>query len=282
MLTMQSKTNMQKLILFCWLVFSAIIIHAQTNCVALHRGVYYFYPKNSNYHYTEYFDDNLQHEVNNTTGDTALWSVHWNSDCEYECKYIAGSIKTDDKMTSFLKKHTLVYVIETVTPDYYLFKGYIDNKKNHQPIQIDTMWMNEKTGLTSNTLFEYVPDTSVITKQHFTDTSQFALMYIYRPGKLALSLATNLLYFDDNGLCVSRNNTGYVFKILKEGKYTLRTSIMKDSVQLPVDIRFGNRYYIKSDIHWGIHSRLYNFKLELSSVDAATGSKEFREVKIRS
>jgi len=57
---------------------------------------------------------------------------------------------------------------------------------------------------------------------------------------------------------------------------------MKDSVQLPVDIRFGNRYYIKSDIHWGIHSRLYNFKLELSSVDAATGSKEFREVKIRS
>lgn len=81
---------------------------------------------------------------------------------------------------------------------------------------------------------------------------------------------------------MSRNNTGYVFKILKEGKYTLRTSIMKDSVQLPVDIRFGNRYYIKSDIHWGIHSRLYNFKLELSSVDAATGSKEFREVKIRS
>jgi len=204
---MQSKTNMQKLILFCWLVFSAIIIHAQTNCVALHRGVYYFYPKNSNYHYTEYFDDNLQHEVNNTTGDTALWSVHWNSDCEYECKYIAGSIKTDDKMTSFLKKHTLVYVIETVTPDYYLFKGYIDNKKNHQPIQIDTMWMNEKTGLTSNTLFEYVPDTSVITKQHFTDTSQYALMYIYRPGKLALSLATNLLYFDDNGLCVCQEIT---------------------------------------------------------------------------
>lgn len=256
-------------------------IHAQNNCAALHNGVYYFYPKNSIDRYTVLMEYGFEHELNTTTGDTVLWKLQWNNDCEYECSYAAGSFNTDDKTNRFFKKHTLVYVIETITPDYYLFKGYVDTKKNNQPIQIDTMWLHEKTRPGNSTLFQSLTDTNLITQQHFSDTAQYALLYVYRPGKLALIFAANLLYLDDNSLCISKNNTGYIFKVLKEGNYTLHTSILKDSVQLPVNIQFGNRYYIKSDIHWRITNRLYNFRLELSAMDAVTGSKEFSEVKMR-
>lgn len=272
---------MRKMTWFCLLLVSRVTMYAQTGCAVFHNGIFYAYPKNTNYRYTEYFDDNLQHEINNTTGDTALWAIKWNNDCEYESRYIAGSVKTDDKMTSFLKKHTLVTVIENVTPSYYFFKVYVDSKKNHEPIQEDTMWMNEKTIISNNTFFEYLPDTSSPSRQHLTDTSKFALLYVYRPGKIALSFSSSILYLDDNALCLSRNNSGYVFKILKEGNYTLRTSYMKDSVQLPVDFHFGKRYYIKSEWIWGLQKHIYNFRLALTNMDAATGSKEFSEVKMR-
>jgi hypothetical protein len=59
------------------------------------------------------------------------------------------------------------------------------------------------------------------------------------------------------------------------------SGLYKDQSSVPVDIHFGHVYYIKSMIHWGVSSRLYNFKLEMQQVDAQQGKQEFDAVNLQ-
>jgi hypothetical protein len=79
-------------------------------------------------------------------------------------------------------------------------------------------------------------------------------------------------------MCVAKNRSGYIFKILKEGKITFKSKLLKDESAVTVDIKFGKKYYIKSMIHWTISSRLYNFKLEMAAVAPEKGADEFDKV----
>jgi hypothetical protein len=85
----------------------------------------------------------------------------------------------------------------------------------------------------------------------------------------------------DGVLCIARNNSGYIFKVLKEGQFTLESRLYKDKSAIQQGIRFGHIYYIKSMIHWGISSRLYNFKLEMAGMDPKEGKPEFAEVSLK-
>ena len=90
-----------------------------------------------------------------------------------------------------------------------------------------------------------------------------------------------IVYFDDNLMCVAKNNSGYIFKILKEGVFEVKSKLLKDEAAVKVDVKFGKTYYVKSSIKWGITSRLYNFKLEMTNVPPAVGITEFEEVDLQ-
>lgn len=115
---------------------------------------------------------------------------------------------------------------------------------------------------------------------HFTDTSRYAIVYLYRPRKLTLSLSGFPVYCNDTLFWIARNRTGCLVKILKEGEMEWKSKLFKDESSVKVNIQFGHVYYIKSMIHWGISSRLYNFKLEMADVSPDIGRPEFEAVKV--
>ncbi|HYK57410.1 MAG TPA: hypothetical protein VEV15_13160, partial [Flavisolibacter sp.] len=144
----------------------------------------------------------------------------------------------------------------------------------------DTMWFHEKVTIPNNELFKPYKTRFIPRKDRFSDTSQYAVLYIYRPGKLTNSLADFLVYFDENIMWVAHNNSGQLFKIFKEGKYRIKSRLMKDEDYIDVDFRFGQTYYIKSKIKWGFY-RGNNFKLEMEEMKPEKGQKEFDEVDYR-
>ena len=246
-------------------------------CKNLKDGIFHFYPKNTAVHHISRREDNRQYESNVNTGDTIAWEIKWLNDCTYSLKYLSGSAKLSDEDLTMLKKHKLVFQIESVKEDYYVFTGHFD-KTSNQSFQKDTMWLAEKVNPVSNEVVKFVPNPNTLKKDKFSDTSRYAVLYLYRPGKLTNSQGNYFVYFNDDVLCIAKNNSGYVFKILKEGTYSVKSKLYKDEAGIQLDIKFGKTYYVKSMIHWGMFKGLNNFKLEMALIDPQHGKTEFEEV----
>ena len=245
-------------------------------CLDLKTGIFHSYSKNGSEHFISRREADYQYDNNLTKGDTSVWKINWTDDCTYSLKFVSGT-GFDEATLKILKKHKLAYEITKVTGDYCVYKGYLDNVSGTL-LESDTMWLAEKTTVSNNVLFTQLPSDGLLKRHHFGDTSRYAVLYIYRPGKLTNSLGNYIIYCNDNVMCVAKNKSGYIFKILKEGQISFKSKLFKDESSVTVDIKFGKKYYVKSMIHWGISSRLYNFKLEMALVTNETGAEEFDKV----
>ena len=78
-----------------------------------------------------------------------------------------------------------------------------------------------------------------------------------------------------------KNKSGYIFKILKEGQFNLKSKLYKDESSVKVDVKFGKTYYIKSMVHCGMFKGLKNYKLEMAMINPAEGKTEFGEVNLQ-
>lgn len=246
----------------------------KVTCADIKTGAFHLYPKNSADHFIDVREGEYVRETKMNTGDTSLYKINWLSDCTYSLQYISGSEKMPDETAKFFKKHKLVYEMFAVTNNYYVYKGYID-KVSNLPISTDTVWFKEKATVVNNTTYIQV----TLAEAKIKDTSKYALLYIYRPGKITNSLADFFIYFNDNLMCVASNNSGYIFKLFKEGKYQVKSRLLKDESTIDIDVKNGQTYYIKSMIHWGFKSRGYNFKLEMAAVPKDVGRSAFLDVK---
>lgn len=245
-------------------------------CSDIKNGIFHIYPKNSPDHFVDIREGEFVRETKVNSGDTSLYKINWLNDCTYSLQYLSGTEKMTGEMLKFFKKHKLVYEIPSLTNDYYVYKGHID-KTSNLPISIDTVWFNEKATVVNNTIYKQVS----LPEARIKDTSKYALLYIYRPGKITNSLSDYLVYLDDNAMCLAKNNSGYIFKIFKEGKFQLKSRLLKDESVIDLEVKQGKTYYIKSMIHWGVKSRLYNFKLEMAAVAKEVGQVEFQDVSLQ-
>lgn len=264
---------------FCLAPLFSFSQNRSLTCADLKNGVFHNYPVTVNKHYLIRKDGEFQVETDLEDGDSTVWKVNWTDDCVYTLKYISGG-KIAEEVLKVLKKHKFAYEITRITNEYYVYKGYLDNTSNN-PIQADTMWFTERAHITNNELFRLIPDEAILRKEHFRDTSKYAVLYLYRPGKITNSRGNYLVYFNDNMMCVATNNSGYIFKILKEGQFNISSRLYKDQSSVQVDIKFGKVYYVKSMVHWAITSRLYNFRLEMALMDPETGRDEFDKVNLK-
>jgi hypothetical protein len=253
-------------------------VNAQGDCSSIRTGTFYYYPKNTSDSYLDVRDDKYLHETNLNTGDSSLYEIKWSDDCVYTLKYISGNEKMSDDVVEFNKKHKLLFQVSKTSKDYYTFTGYID-KTSNQPVLTDTMWLNIKIN-TNNKLFTQMKSPGEIKKAHFSDTSKYAILYVYRPGKLANSLGNYLIYFDNNIMCVAKNHSGYIFKILKEGNFKIKSRIYKDEAEADLDIQFGKNYYVRSSIPGGFHG-FNNYKLKMEVVKPEDGENEFYDVDLQ-
>ena len=267
------------LIVFCCCCNVLFAQKEQPVCANVHSGTFYIYPENTAEKYVDIRDNEYVHETDITTGDTSLWKIKWLNDCTYSLSLVEVSGDKAAMVRAIMNKHTLVYKIKSVTSEYYVFDGYLD-KTSNLPIQTDTMWMTDKV-VANNELFKPVPDSVLLKAQRISDTSKYALLYVYRPGKLALSLSDFLVYFDNNLMCVMHNNSGFVFRILKEGTFELKSRLYKAEQAIPINVQFGNMYYVKATMDWGMHKHLYNFKMDNQLVSPAAGMADFGDLKFR-
>lgn len=245
-------------------------------CKDFRQGIFYTYQKNSTNKLVIYRSGNVQKEVNPNNGDSALWKIDWLDDCHYTLKLTSSSIQWKPDVVKVLNEHKFVYSILKTNNDYYTFKGAVDKSSNPVIIE-DTIWLTEKIHPSNAEFFKQLRTENEARK--LKDSSKYALLYIYRPGKLTNSMGNYFVYFNNIPLCVASNSSGYIFKILKEGRFQVSSRLFKDESAIDIDIKFGQVYYVKSMIHWGISSRLYNFKLETAKVEQQQGEIEFAGIK---
>ena len=250
------------------------------SCRDLRTGIFYAYPKNMEGRYFYTRDSLFQKEIEVIKGDTLVWKVKWLNSCTYSLKYVSGYKEEDKDQADFANKHIVIVKIKAITDNYYTYSAYIDEISDN-PVVSDTLWLTEKVNFTTNKTFEMVSDGIVPGKKHFNDTSKYALVYVYRPGKLTNSASNYLVYFDDYVACVAKNKSGYIFKVFREGPLEIKSSLYKDQAAVKVDIKFGQKYFVRSMVHWTISSKLYNFKLEMKLMEPAEGETEFDEVKLQ-
>lgn len=269
-----------KFVLSFFLLSLVHVVLAQNpiSCKDLKTGVFYFYMKNSPDKFVVYRSESTQKEVSLLNGDSTIWDIQWLDDCSYSLKFKSTSQKWSPEVRKLTAEHKFVYSIKKMTTDYYTYQGTLDKASNLK-LQDDTIWLSEKIGYTNTELFKRLRNENEVRKMK--DTSRYAILYVYRPGKLTNSAGNYLVFFDNTPLCVASNSSGFIFKIFKEGKFPISSRLFKDDSTIDVDIKFGQVYYIKSMIHWGISSRLYNFKLETAKVSREQGEKEFEEIQNR-
>ncbi|MEO6329832.1 MAG: hypothetical protein ABIO55_12915 [Ginsengibacter sp.] len=261
--------------IFIFLIIPVVAISQnKLSCVDLKNGTFNSYPKNSSEHYLLYRDGEFQKEVNTKTMDTVLWKVNWINDCVYSLQYLSGSVKITQEQSDLYKKHKLVYEIKNVTPDYFVFTGYLD-KISTAILANDTVWMKEKLFIPDNNLFQEVTKPSTLKKAHFSDTSKYAVLYIYRPGKVACSIVDNIIYFDDNLMCVETNKSAHIFKILKEGKFKIMAKANKKEAVMQLEVDFGKKYYLKAASKFGHCTLETCCSPQLTTVEEDKGATEF-------
>lgn len=89
-----------------------------------------------------------------------------------------------------------------------------------------------------------------------TDTTNYALLYVYRPKNFSGSAMsydlkiTNAL-FSDHPIGRVKNNSKFIVKLYQEGKTQLFAQTESKRAVL-IDVKFGKKYYLKCGITIGV------------------------------
>lgn len=261
--------------IFCLSLLSFQNVNAQTgqpSCQNLKEGTFYSYPINSNDNWKSVRNGAIQEEINLTTGDTIQFKVTWSGDCTYSLKYASGGKKLDKQALAVFKQYAIVSVVNQTAPGYYVTTSYLDATSNY-PISVDTLWHAEQKASSDRILFTALNATGQ-RKAKLKDTSSFALLYVYRPSKFVCSAVSFPLYGNDLLMCGFPEKGGaFVFKVQKQGKLRLQGQHRKQKDYLDLDVRFGQKYYVRVDTKWSL-SRCIPF---LTEKEKEKGEEEFLE-----
>ena len=122
-----------------------------------------------------------------------------------------------------------------------------------------------------------IANPATIRKNHFRDTSQYAIIYIYRPKKVIGFAAVYQIYLDNILAGTMKNNTGYIFKVLREGKSEIQSRAPNAKASLRVEIKFGQKYYVRSTVYPSLKN-MWGPTLDLKEVKEDKGEEDFAEV----
>jgi hypothetical protein len=103
-----------------------------------------------------------------------------------------------------------------------------------------------------------------------------ALFHIYRSGSIAGSAIGYDLYFDNEFVYRVTNKSKITIRIVSEGIHTLWAET-ESKTELPIEVKFGNEYYIKCGIGMGV--LVGRPKLDL--VHNETGWNEYSKIKTK-
>ena len=245
------------------------------NCDRIKSGTLYIYPQNSSEYYEWRREGDKQFEKNLVTGDSAVYSVQWTNDCDYVLKMTKTSEQLKPEQKTYYAQHSYYHEVVSVTDDYYVAKGRED-KRSGRMLREDTMWFKPKATFVSNKLFEYIKDPRSLKKEHFSDTSKYAVLYVYRTPKTWAFLANVNVYLNDMPLCIVSNNSAGAFKIFQEGPMKITSNVETGKkAEQDLQIEFGKKYYLKTSL--GLKSG-FTYKIPILNLNAPEAEKDFEGI----
>ena len=135
-----------RLILFNIIVLLPSLVFGQLksfDCKRIKTGSFYFYPPAQQKGYLIIRDNATQKEINLQTGDTSFWKIKWQNACTATLSFLRKSQAISEEELSFFNSHKTVIQILSVTKDYYIFKGGLDNTITSNIT--DTLWFKKRT-----------------------------------------------------------------------------------------------------------------------------------------
>lgn len=233
--------------LFFGLVLFFIVSDCYTqDCNILVESKYFSYPENSNDSTVTYRTKERLVEKGLRTGDSTAWKIKWTSKCSYTAEYLFGNRNLSPADREYLEKHKFAFEVESVSKDYFIASAYID-KVSGKPFSRDTAFFQRKDYPVNKILFQPVKNLVELRKQKFSDTSQYAVVCIYRKGKLPCLLIDGQVFFGGNLMAIMPNKSAAIFKVKREGSFEVETYAKDRSVKKMIDIQFGKRYYLSFD-----------------------------------
>lgn len=243
----------------------------KTDCTIYHDGTFYNYPKNSAITTLSIRNGNVSKEVDEGTTDTSYWSIKWLNNCRYELRF-QNSKGNMNGTKPFLKEHSMVCSITELYSDYYIYEAYLD-KINGMFITKDTVWLQPKKIVNNRLIFTPLQTEAMLKKEKFSDTSQYAVLYVYRSKKIAGMLIDYPVYVENLPIFFARNNSASIFKFYRQGSATFTATTEAGTTTLTQDIKFGKIYYLKCTIHI-----LTMGKADLKFLPEDKGKDEFEDV----
>lgn len=232
-------------------LLSPFFAFAQTNydCSELKELTFYGYPRNSTDHYKIVRSGNRQVEYNLKTGDSTEYKIKWDKDCQYTLTFISSSEKRSAAELEAYRKYKLAYDILSVTSSYYVYNIYLDkivnSRTDYWQVSTDTAWLKPIASPANRLLFAALKEKPSHLKRHFNDTSSYAIIYLYRPDKIWGKMASYYVYCDQDFIYPAVNNSKIAYKIYKEGPAKIHARLNKVEASVPLDIKFGKKYYIE-------------------------------------
>jgi hypothetical protein len=270
---------------FYIVIIIALLTHtqliAQPTCSSLRNSISYTYWPESSESFITIIEGNKLTDIVGNLHDTVIYRIDWVDSCTFSMQYLSGGNKLPKKILDFNKDHIFYNKIDKITDEYVVSRMFQDKPKGRM-LKRDTSWFSPKVALAKSSSFEKISGPLFDKKTSRSDSADYALVYVYRPNKFWLLLSSYPFYFDDEVMSMIENNSGYVFKVKKEGIHQFTSRLFQDNDSVSVDIRFGQKYFIKPWIEWGLKKRGYNFKLHVEHIaDQATGAAEFDNVKMK-
>lgn len=237
-----------KILSHIFLFFIVLLLSNQgfcQSCSDLKSGTFYSYPKNSSEQWKIVREGSSERYVNLVTGDSIVWKIDWQNECQFKMKYMGSSGQLKKESAELFKNHVLVLSVEANKENYYLTNYYLD-KKSKVAFLSDTVWKQQRM-VTDKILFSEVAPNET-RRLKFKDTSQYALLYVYRSGKFVGSLADFILKCEGVTMAKMNNQSAYVFKIWKESKLHFIAQTINHEDRVDIDFQFGHKYYLNCDI----------------------------------
>ena len=265
-----------RIILAVILVFVADIPFAlgQTaDCSAFHHGIFHVYFAINGAHHIITRDDQTQKDVRDGSTDTMVWHINWLNDSDFTAQRMPDSTGFSKEQEKFYKKHKLYYHLQPAGKDYCIYTETVDLPSGAL-VEKDTMWLHEVAHPKFAPLAVNIRSESLLRDMHFSDTSSYAVVYIYRPKTGTFPGASYDLYAEDHLICVMNNNSSYIYAVYRKGPLTLRTQLDGAKCSISLNIEAGKSYYVRSTMPFGFFGPR-NFGLVLKQIPAAKGQKEF-------
>ncbi|HET9279617.1 MAG TPA: hypothetical protein VFN95_15585, partial [Flavitalea sp.] len=194
-----------------------------------------------------------QVEYNLKSGDSTVYGIKWDKDCQYSLTRISSSEKKLQAQEDVLNKPRLAYEILSVTRNYYVYNSYLDKvlpgNIEHRQMSTDTAWLKPPKTPTNHEIFKVANENPGVLKRNFKDTSQYAVIYMYRPHRSPASQDDYYVYFGEDFMFWALNKSKAAFKILKEGPARIHAKSGEVESTVIIDIQFGKKYYLDCRIY---------------------------------